>query len=253
MHQYFKKNLGQLIALRRSELGYSQVELAKRMKLSRPHLSKLETGDSSPPLETLMIFNRVLGINLLDNDLIKLEKDGITKEEYAAFASLQNNQNNKKFDTVFPGNKIFKIVDLVEPYFEKEYLEALADKDIKIDMPKNFVVVDQEDRNEYLSYRMKNDIMVDGTMKSIPNNAIVTGRKLKRQFWSSQVNTMKSNNHIIVLRNKIIFGSINDVDSVRQVITVGFLNPDKVSFPSIDIKLNDCFDIYSLAKVTVGE
>ena len=82
MNNYFEKNLGQLISYRRNELGLSQEQLADRLNMSRSHIARIEQGRSAPPLKTLINMNNVLNMNLLDNDLISKDIEGISPLEY---------------------------------------------------------------------------------------------------------------------------------------------------------------------------
>lgn len=82
MNNYFEKNLGQLISYRRNELGFSQEQLADRLDMSRSHIARIEQGRSAPPLKTLINMNNVLNMNLLDNDLISKDIEGISPLEY---------------------------------------------------------------------------------------------------------------------------------------------------------------------------
>lgn len=83
MRKLSGKNLGQLIAYRRNELGYTQDQLATKLEMTRSHIARLEQGRSVPPLKTLIDLNTILNMNLLDNDLIFKANESITPLEYS--------------------------------------------------------------------------------------------------------------------------------------------------------------------------
>lgn len=56
------RDLGQLVAARRHELGLSRKELAEQAGLSYPYLSQIETGDREPALRTMHLLANALQI-----------------------------------------------------------------------------------------------------------------------------------------------------------------------------------------------
>ena len=53
---------GQKMRNRREELGYTQVELAKKVKTTQPYISRLEKGDFNPSMK--MIVNIAIALNM---------------------------------------------------------------------------------------------------------------------------------------------------------------------------------------------
>jgi transcriptional regulator with XRE-family HTH domain len=58
------KALGQRVVRLRTEKGWSRVELAQELGVSRERLAKWERGSNAPPLRILVALKRVLGITL---------------------------------------------------------------------------------------------------------------------------------------------------------------------------------------------
>ena len=56
--------LGRRITAVRQEKGWSRVELARKLRISRERLAKWEQGDNSPPLGLLVRLSRLLGVTL---------------------------------------------------------------------------------------------------------------------------------------------------------------------------------------------
>ncbi|MEV4680169.1 helix-turn-helix domain-containing protein [Streptomyces kurssanovii] len=67
-------DLGQAVYDRRTELGISQTELAKRAEMTQPQVSKLELGGTMPTLPLLARLARALDATL------SLELDGDTSK-----------------------------------------------------------------------------------------------------------------------------------------------------------------------------
>ncbi len=53
------------IAARRQELGWSQAELAKRVGMRQPHISRLESHTKLPSLTTLLRIANAMGAQLV--------------------------------------------------------------------------------------------------------------------------------------------------------------------------------------------
>ena len=55
--------LGQKVKLRREELGYTQVELAKRTQTSQSYISRLEKDDFNPSTQMIVSIAVTLGVS----------------------------------------------------------------------------------------------------------------------------------------------------------------------------------------------
>lgn len=58
------KKVGETIRDLRKEKNYTQEELGKKIGHTKSSLSKIETGEASPTLETLVMLARILGVNI---------------------------------------------------------------------------------------------------------------------------------------------------------------------------------------------
>ena len=56
--------LGQKVRLRRKELGYTQVELAKRTQTSQSYISRLEKDDFNPSIQMIVSIAVTLGVSI---------------------------------------------------------------------------------------------------------------------------------------------------------------------------------------------
>ncbi|MET9360422.1 helix-turn-helix transcriptional regulator [Streptomyces sp. NPDC006632] len=63
--------VAQAVAARRSELGWSQGELAEQVGMRQPHISRLESANKLPNLSTLLRIANAMGTKLV----VTLEKD----------------------------------------------------------------------------------------------------------------------------------------------------------------------------------
>ncbi|MDE6781616.1 MAG: helix-turn-helix domain-containing protein, partial [Ruminococcus sp.] len=56
--------LGQKIKHRREELGYTQVELARKTQTSQPYISRLEKDDFNPSTQMIISIAVTLGVSI---------------------------------------------------------------------------------------------------------------------------------------------------------------------------------------------
>ncbi|MGW1180185.1 helix-turn-helix domain-containing protein [Streptomyces drozdowiczii] len=57
--------IAQAIADRRNQLGWSQRELAEKVGMKQPHVSRLESANKLPHLDTLLRIANAMGTNLV--------------------------------------------------------------------------------------------------------------------------------------------------------------------------------------------
>ena len=74
-----KIRLGLNVLKRRTSLGVSQAELARRAEVRRATLSEIENGEGNPTLETLGALAKTLGVNV--SDLLANTEDPHPKQE----------------------------------------------------------------------------------------------------------------------------------------------------------------------------
>ncbi len=60
-HELLNKQIGSRIKLRRTKIGITQIELAKRVGLSRTSIANIEAGHQSPPLPVFYNICQELG------------------------------------------------------------------------------------------------------------------------------------------------------------------------------------------------
>lgn len=252
---YLKKNLGQLIAYRRNDLGLTQTDLGNLANLSRSHIARIENGGSAPPLETLLKLNEVLKINLIDNKIIHREVEGISLAEYRQFVIDQAKKKDLLDESLsLPGGKTLLMVDLVEPYVEDNFLkDYTSNYGVNPDFPKHFIVLDKEYKGVFLAWRVRGDGMNDGTIHSIPKNSIVTVQRIKKSQWKSKADPYRWKVFLVLLKDRIVLCAAGDVDVAKGTMVMQFLNPDKVDYPDVVVSAEDVLDIYNVVTVTIGE
>jgi transcriptional regulator with XRE-family HTH domain len=76
-----RMELGRRIAKTRKRRGWSQAELARRLKVSRERLSKWERGQNAPSLEDLATLSEVLEVPLEGLGLGRTERQTLSPAE----------------------------------------------------------------------------------------------------------------------------------------------------------------------------
>jgi transcriptional regulator with XRE-family HTH domain len=81
-----KKELGSRIVVARRRHGWSQKDLARRLRVPRERLGKWERGVSSPDLEDLMLLSEVLALPLWELGLGTAPEESISPVELRELA-----------------------------------------------------------------------------------------------------------------------------------------------------------------------
>lgn len=262
---YNRHNLGLLIKMRRTELNLTQEQLASMIGIGRAAINAIENGHSTAPLDRIITLNQLFGINLIDNDIITREEDGITQEEYEAIVQnkdtarlgeqiqqIATSKDEKNRFIALPNGKLLLAVDLVEPHAEAGFLSQFSDVSYREDIPKHFILINKEDKGEYLAWVVRGDSMTDGTVNSIPNKSVAIGKKIKRDLWRSKFHLHQWKYYIIVHKLGIICKEIVSHDTEKGIIHLHALNPDKEYYPDRAVHLDDCYAIYYIVDKVVS-
>lgn len=161
---------------------------------------------------------------------------------------LDDEQGNTKFVEISPGRYRMGI-ELVPEHAKAGYLTNYADPEYLEELPKHYITIDKYVKGKYRAFEVSGDSMNDGTINSLPDGCIATGREIKRDLWLSRFHTHKYDNWIIVTREEgIVVKQIVNHDIKNGIITLHSINTDKKSYPDFDIHLDDVLQIYNVVK-----
>ena len=121
--------VGRKIAAMRQENGLTQLQLAAMMNVSHQAVSKWESGQALPDIQTMLELTRFFGITV--EQLISLEE--IEAQEIPAedaYESAQTNDNNPESNTAAEEREVknMSIQQLLQmaPYMSKETVEEIV-------------------------------------------------------------------------------------------------------------------------------
>lgn len=266
MKNYNRKNLGLLIKMCRTANNLTQAKLASMLKMGRAALNSIENGHSSPPLDRIISLNEVFGINLLDNQFILREEDGISEVEFKSLFenneykapvnlgdqinAVANNSDPKNRCIDISSGKILVAVDHVEPHNETEFIKQYSEgKPLKA-LEKRFICIDKENMGEYLSWKVRGNAMADGTTNGFPDRSTVTSRKIKKELWTSKVYMSQWKYYLVVLLTGIKLREMTNLDTKNGIAYFRSLNMDKDYYPDCKIDLSECLGLYQVISKT---
>ncbi len=259
MHQgiYIK----QLLKQRR----ITQEGLASELKISRGHIIKklnevVITDDKLNTKQKILDF-----LNIQESDLPKPTQEEIKeyilreadipyqiadiKKEYNALeiGEIETPDDESPFIDLHNGQYVM-LVPLVEEKARAGYIEHIADKEYVGELPKHSFIVDRQHRGKYFAFRVVGDSMDNGTVESIPEGSIVTGRDISQHLWRSKFHINRFKDYVIVHKDGIIIKRITEHDVDNGIITCHSLNTEL--FPDFQIHLDDCRQILNVVNVT---
>lgn len=161
---------------------------------------------------------------------------------------INNTPSDETFTEISPGRYRMK-VKLVPEFAKAGYLVGYADPEFIEELPFHEITVTKYHKGTYMAFEVSGDSMDDGTINSIPDGCVVTGREIKRELWNSKLHVHKYPNWVFVHRTEgICVKQISSQDMQTGVLTLRSLNPDKDRYPDFDIKMDDLLQIYNVVK-----
>lgn len=140
----------------------------------------------------------------------------------------------------------FMLVPLVEYYAYGGYLSGWSDPEFVEDLPKHMISVDVYNKGVYRAFRVRGESMNDGSLESIIEGDIITGRIIEKVLWESKFHLHSYKYFIIVHKDGILVKNIKDhrVDDGRLIVSS--LNPDKSLYPDQEIYLSDVYEMMNV-------
>jgi len=234
----------------RLDLKLSQEDFATAIGTHQANYGKMENGKRriGPNVEfkILTIFN----VNKVWWETGKGSRFGKSSEaEEIGYPdgteSVVKNKSGNEFIDTEKGNS-FMLVPLVEYYAYGGYLSGWSDPTFIEDLPKHMISVDVYNKGVYRAFRVRGESMNDGTLESIIEGDIITGRIIEKPLWLSKFHINSYKNFIIVHKDGILVKRIKDHNVEEGKIIVESLNPDKVVYPDQEIYLTDVYEMMNV-------
>lgn len=179
-------------------------------------------------------FNRLKRAKEFD-DLVMSPAFSPETDENSPFIDLGNGQYNM-------------LVPLVEEAAYAGYASGWADAQYIAELPKHSIIVDRYHKGKYFAFRVSGDSMDDGTINSIPDRSIVTGREIKRELWRSQFHIHKFKYYVIVHQDGIVIKQLIGHDTENGTITCHSLNERYEDFV---LNLDECKQILNVVDISI--
>lgn len=164
------------------------------------------------------------------------------KENYTA-------KNNNFFIDLGSG-KIQMLIPFVEEYAYGGYLSGFMDEKYIKELPKFSIIVEKHHKGNYIAFEVRGDSMNDNSNESICSGDTVVGRNIAKVHWNSRFHLNSWKDYIIVHKEGIIVKRIVAHDVENGVITCESLNPDKDTYPTFDLNLEDIYELYNVIEVS---
>ena len=163
--------------------------------------------------------------------------------------NLPENDTNTKFTEISPGRYRMK-VDLVPYHARAGYLSGFGDHPYYEELPKHEVTVTKYHSGKYLAFEVSGDSMNDGSINSVPDGSIITGRVVGQHLWRPKLHTHNHDYWIFVHRFEgILVKMIKHQDMETGDVVLESLNPDKTKYPDQTINLIDVHEILNVVKI----
>lgn len=160
----------------------------------------------------------------------------------------EDSDGNTKFIEISPGRYRMK-VDLVPTTARAGWLSGFEDPTHLEELPKHEVTVTKYHKGKYTAFESEGDSMDDGSIESIPDGCVITGRDIRRELWTSKLHVHRFPNWIFAHKTEgVVVKRIKSQNLLTGDIVLYGLNPDKVAYPDIHINLDDVYKIFNVVK-----
>lgn len=160
-----------------------------------------------------------------------------------------DNDGYTKFTEISPGRYRMK-VDLVPVYARAGFLAGFGDQHYIEELPKHEITVTQYHKGKYMAFDVAGDSMNDGSVDSIPDKSIITGRIVEKDLWRPKLHTHNHRFWIFIHKYEgVLVKMIRSQDMATGDIVLSSLNPNKELFPDQKINLADVHQILNVVRI----
>ncbi|WP_262711125.1 XRE family transcriptional regulator [Flavicella sediminum] len=219
----------------RKKLGYTQIEMGKKMSVTRKTIGEYEKSDKIPNDKAIFI-EMLLEQTINNNSNTSPSKSKPIK-----------NSNGNKFVEKEDGT--FNLtVDLMPFEAYASYTEAMENAIPISDFEEVTFNVDQFGLGNYKAFKVKGDSMNGGMINDTPDNTLVLTRELGRQHWIDGFNKTDYG-WIILSKHNIFHKDITGLNKENGTITCHSRNQSP-EYSDFELKLNDIYQIFKVIKRT---
>ncbi len=242
----------------RTELGLKKREFAATIDVPEGNYGKMERGEITISPATILKFQKKYpsinpewwaykkGAKTAYGDINLLVGRG-KRNNAKALGSLDQDDNSPIVE-ISPGRYRMK-VKLVPEYAYASYPMGYADQEYIEDLPLHEIVVNQLHFGHYQAFEVSGDSMNDGSINSIPDGSIVTGREISQKYWKNKFHTHKFSNFVFVhMTEGITVKRIANQDLETGNITLNSLNPNKDEYPDFTWHMDEILQIFNVVK-----
>ena len=225
-------------------------DLVKDMGVAR-NTFYYQIEKETPDSDFIARFNKATGddfftiTNSTDVDsVVKSQVNGVFLSE------LVENDDETPFLDLKNGQLIM-YVPLIQERAYASYMRGFSDPEYIEEMPRHSLIVSKQHRGRYVAIVVEGDSMTDGTINSIPEGAIATGREIQKQHWRNKFHIHRYQDYIIHHKEGVIIKRIIKHDVENGIISCHSLNPNKEDYPDFDLNLDDCIEIFNIVNVSL--
>ncbi|GMN07765.1 hypothetical protein MTsPCn5_31540 [Croceitalea sp. MTPC5] len=227
----------------RRKNGINQSDLASAIGVSLRTIQLYEKKDANIPIKNLTKIADFFDSTIAELYLQEVnEEDGIYthKRVFSTHGNICHVLKNGKFLIEAP----LLLADSHDTFLESVTNEKALERPVKCTF-----LIDYFDDGGYMAFEVIGDSMNDGSVHSIPNNALVLGVKIDKGniFSDAEMSGFLNKAFVIVGQNRIICKQITGFNAKNQSLTCSSLN-DSPEYRDFEIPLVDVVSIFRVVK-----
>lgn len=246
----------------RIDHGLTQRELAEKIGMDYGNLNRIIKGKAGISAVVKDKIEKAIGLKVMEVQitkgkppLYKVDNDNFfpdllkAQEREHVYSPAFHKETSDDSPFIDLGNGQYNmIVPLVEQAAQAGFVTGWKDAEYISELPKHSIIVDRFHRGKYYAFRIVGDSMEDGTIGSIPERSIVTGREIKQDLWRSKFHITKFKYYVIVHQDGIMVKQIINHDTENGKITCHSLNP---AYEDFDLNLDEIRMILNIVNISI--
>lgn len=233
----------EIIKQLRRKKGINQSDLASAIGVSLRTVQLYEKRDANIPIKNL---NKIADFFEMSVGQLYLHE---VNEGDGSYFKKQPIVKGRSFAYPLDSGKILLKVPLLPTELQHDFLSELGNEDAAKKLFRIDFLLQSLDDEFYMAFEITGDAMNNGTSYSIPNGALVLGKKVDKFKLHSDKRLMKKA-FVFVCTDRIICKSITAISKEKATIICHNLNPSP-EFRDFEIQMDEIREVYEVIKKQV--
>lgn len=223
----------------RRKKSINQTDLALAIGVSLRTIQLYEKKNANIPIKNL---NKIA--DYFELSIAELYTDEVNEKDGVYHTTKMTSKGDLSRAKLLGPNKDIISAPLVSVMMQSEYIQKHDSLDFLKELAHIHFVIETAEMENYISFEVIGNSMEDGSIHSIPNQAIVLGKEIDIENHS-KILILKDKVVVLVYNDSLLCKKIMNYDEKRGIITCHSLNtsPEYADFEVSLVEVNCLFEV----------